>query len=146
MTKNIDLVSRATETLKARYKKPIHTVAACLETTTGQIYEGLNIDHFGGYVCAETSVLATAMNNGETAFKRLAAVRKEPDGSIGIANPCGKCRQILYDYCPGILVAVGSLSERREVPIEELLPFSFTRQRQKIHDARMGSTESEIVG
>lgn len=143
---SLSLLEHATSVLEARYQKPIHTVAACLETASGKVYEGVNIDHFGGFVCAETSVLATAMNNGETEFKRLATVRKEPDGAIGIANPCGKCRQILYDYCPGILVAVGTISEKKEVTIEELLPFSFTRQRQKIHDARMGDRESEIVG
>ena len=129
-----DLLQQATDFLRKRYVRPVHTVAAALRTTDGTVYLGVNIDHFSGFVCAEVSALASAMNADEKSFVEIVAVRRESDGTIGVANPCGKCRQILHDFAPGIKIMVsdGGVSEIRF--IEELLPFSFKRQRQKIQD------------
>lgn len=140
-----DLVKQATVFLEENYKRPIHTVAAGIKTKNGKVYMGLNVDHFSGFVCAETSVLATAMNSGESEFLEIVALRKETDGSIGIANPCGKCRQILHDYTPGIKVAVADCNETVVYSIEELLPFSFKRQREKIQEA-LTDGEREVIG
>lgn len=141
-----DLIQQATNFLKVRYKKPVHTVAAALQTSDGKIYLGLNIDHFSGFVCAETSALATAMNSGEKSFTKIVAVRKEKDGKIRIANPCGKCRQILHDYTPNIEVVVIDGENIETHTIEELLPFSFKRQREKIQEALSGENMHEVVG
>lgn len=142
-----DLVQQATSFLQKNYKKPIHTVASALRTATGKTYLGLNIDHFSGFVCAETSALATAINDGQKAFTEIVAVRREPDGAIGVANPCGKCRQILHDYAPGIQLAVVDEMGGVEVhSIEELLPFSFKRQREKIQMVMNDEGIHEIIG
>lgn len=140
------LVTRATELLEERYRKPVHTVAAALETKEGKVFLGLNIDHFSGFVCAEMSVLATAMNAGEKDFLRIAAVRKNQDGTIVVVNPCGKCRQILYDYTPSIQVAVIEGEAIKACAIEELLPYSFKRQREKIQLALNGGEIEEVIG
>lgn len=141
-----ELINKAQEFLLERYKKPLHTVAAALESANGKVYLGTNIDHFSGYVCAETSVLACAMNAGETTFTRLSAVRKEPEGAVAVANPCGKCRQILHDYAPGIIISVVGENGVTEKPIEELLPYSFKRQQQKIQEAMNDSGAGEVIG
>ncbi len=130
-----DLVAKAEVFLSERYKRPVHTVAAALQAGSGKVYLGTNIDHFSGYVCAETSVLATAMNAGETVFTRMACVRREPDGAVAIANACGKCRQILHDYAPGIKLAINNNGMTEEVEIEALLPYAFKRQQEKIQAA-----------
>lgn len=141
-----DLIQKANELLTKRYKRPIHTVAAVLEMTDGRLYEGLNIDHFSGYVCAETSALAQALNDKNTRFKRIVAVRREPDGTQSVANMCGKCRQIFFDYAPGISVITLAENNPKECRIEELLPYAFTRQQQKIQEALADENAPEVVG
>lgn len=139
------LVVRTTEFLEQQYKKPLHTVAAGLETSSGHVYFGTNIDHFSGYVCAETSVLAMAMNADETQFSRIVAVHKELE-EVAVVNPCGKCRQIFYDYTPGITALLNTGSDPIEQTIEELLPYGFTRQREKNQAAVSNKNTGEVVG
>ncbi len=141
-----DLIKQAEKYLLKRYIKPMHTVAAALETTAGNVYVGINIDHFSGFVCAEMSALVMAMNAGETTFHRIAAVRKEPDGTTAVANACGKCRQILHDYAPRIQIAVSDDNGVMMKSAEELLPYSFKRQRQKIQDALLDEHTKGVVG
>lgn len=126
------LISQASSYLEKRYKKPVHTVAAALETKDGKVYLGFNSLHFSGFVCAEMSVLASSMNDGETEFARIVAVRKDSSGSIVVANPCGQCRQILYDYTPGIEIVVADQDTVMMQSIEDLLPFAYHRTREKI--------------
>lgn len=141
-----DLRRQATDFLYDRYKKPLHTVAAAIKTKGGNVYLGTNIDHFSGYVCAETAALATAINMGEQDFAEIVAVRRESDGALDIANPCGKCRQILYDYSPNIKVLVKDNDSVKVVTIEELLPYGFVRQREKIQGVLTGGHMGEVVG
>lgn len=139
------LIAEATVLLQKRYRRPVHTVASVVETSDGKRHSGLNIDHFSGYVCAETSALASAFNTGKKHIVRVAAVRREADGAISVANMCGKCRQIFHDYAPGCIVAVNDSGVVVEKPIEELLPYSFMRQRQKIQTALAGDN-TDIIG
>lgn len=140
-----DLFAVAKDYLEERYTRPIHTVVAVLETSRGVIYKAVNIDHFSGFVCAETSALASAINSGDTHFKRIIAVRKEQDGKIVVANMCGKCRQIFYDYTPGISVGASDENGLHDVPIDQLLPYSFSRQKEKIQAALNGEN-IEVIG
>lgn len=126
-----ELVALATALLDKRYNKPVHTVAAALRATSGQIYTAVNIDHFSGFVCAEMSALDKAINHGEYSFDKIVAVRKDTD-IIDVVNMCGKCRQIFHDYNPNIEVIVHKGDQLEVKTIEELLPFSFVRQQHKI--------------
>lgn len=141
-----DMITTATAILQAKYKQPLHTVASLLVTKNGKEYTGMNVDHFSGFVCAEAYVLAHAINSGETEFRSLVAMRKEPDGTVSVANPCGKCRQLLFDYAPGVQVVVVSDAERQLVAIEDLLPYGFTRQREKIQAAMNNEGAGEVIG
>lgn len=124
-----DLIERAKELLGEKYNPPVHTVSAALETASGKIITAVNIDHFLGFVCAETAALAIAINQGEYKFKQIVAIINDDRGSEAtVANMCGKCRQIFHDYAPDIEVVTQSGVKR----IDELLPDSFIRQREKI--------------
>lgn len=127
-----DLYDEAVKLLNDRYSPPVHSVAAALRTTSGEIVTATNIDHFSGYVCAETAALSIAINDGIYDFSSIVAVRKNDVGDIVIANMCGKCRQIFYDYAPNIDVIVADDNGESVKSINELLPFPFTRQREKI--------------
>lgn len=141
-----DLINKATEFLASNYIKPVHTVAAALEASSGKIYVGKNTDHFSGSMCAELSALASAMNAGENEFSKIAAVRMNDDGVIGVANACGRCRQVLHDYAPGLRLAVQHNKEILDLSIEEVLPYAFIRQQQKIQNALAGKTTNEVIG
>lgn len=140
------VIQQAHDLLNRRYKKPVHTVEAVLQTKSGKLYESVNIDHFSGFVCAETSALANAINAGEIDFAMVAAVRREKDGTQTVANMCGKCRQIFHDYAPGIAIVVNAGDDNSVVPIEELLPYSFQRQKEKIQEALRGISDDKVVG
>lgn len=129
MNKLIDL---ATKLLEEKYNPPVHTVSAALETQSGKFFTAVNIDHFLGFVCAEAAALTIAINQGEYKFKQVVAMRKSDNtNKIAIANMCGKCRQIFHDYAPNIEV----ITEDGVKKIDEILPYSFTRQQQKIQMA-----------
>lgn len=136
--KERELIKVASELLDTRYNPPVHSVASALITTSGEVFTGINIDHFSAYVCAETSALSDAINKKEYGFRTVVAVRKNSQGEIVIANMCGKCRQIFYDYAPEINVIVSDDNEQYIKSIDEILPFAFTRQREKIQSVIEG--------
>jgi cytidine deaminase len=133
------LIDAATALFNERFNPPVHSVAAALRTKTGEIFTGLNIDHFSAYVCAETAALSDAINRKEYEFDTVVAVRQTPDGKVAVANMCGKCRQIFYDYAPQINVIVDDNGQTKVKNIDELLPFAFTRQRTKIQAVITGA-------
>lgn len=128
-----ELVAIATSLLTERYAPPVHSVAAALRTKDGEVVTGINIDHFSGFVCAETSALSYAINQKKYDFDSVAAVRMNAEGVIEVANMCGKCRQIFHDYAPGINVIVSNSNGLSVKTIDQILPDSFKRQQEKIH-------------
>lgn len=133
------LISTAVELLDERYNPPVHSVAAALRTKSGKVYTSLNVDHFNGFVCAETAALSDAINHKEYSFDRIVAVRKDDRGVTSVVNMCGKCRQIFHDYAPDIAVIVSDGSANTVKSIIELLPHAFTRQRDKIQSVIAGT-------
>jgi cytidine deaminase len=127
------LIDMATKLLDERYAPPVHSVAAAIRTKSGEVITGVNIDHFTMFVCAETSALDEAINNKIYDIDTVVAVRKNADGETSVANMCGKCRQIFHDYAPGVKVIVTDHEQPMVKTIDELLPFSFKRQQEKIH-------------
>lgn len=90
-----ELFTIAQALLDQRHTPPVHTVAAALRCQSGEVISAVNIDHFLGFVCAETAALAIAINRGIYDFDSIVAVRKNDDtGKIEIVDMCGKCRQI----------------------------------------------------
>lgn len=107
-----------------------------------------SVFHFSGGPCAENTAFANAAAAGiassfspgikdpETgkAPELVLVVAVANDGR-GVINPCGRCRQMMMDYYPGIRVVVriggGSGGEEEEgeelriVGLEELLPWAY---------------------
>ena len=131
-----ELITTATELLRKKYSPPIHSVAAALKSSNGKIITAVNIDHFLGFVCAETAALAIGINQGIYNFDEIVAVRMSDDGKIEIVDMCGKCRQIFHDYVPDIRVGTASGA----MAVGELLPSAFSRQQQKIQITVRGIT------
>ena len=97
-------------------------VGAALLTTDGQIYTGCNVENssYGATICAERTALVKAVSEGFREFSALAVVSQE-----GEAWPCGVCRQVLYEFSPGMLVITGNDTQLDMMTLEELLPHGF---------------------
>lgn len=123
--------SKWVELAKASYAKAYvpysnFPVGACLITTSGKVYTGVNIENasYGLTNCAERTAIFKAVSEGNLDFQHL-VVAGETDQPI---SPCGACRQVLVEFCePGMPVTlVSKTGELKETTIAELLPYSFT--------------------
>lgn len=102
-------------------------VGAAIETRSGKIFTGCNIENMtlGLTVCAERVALWKALSEGEQEFRRIAVVSDVETP----APPCGACRQLLWEYCGDIPVLLHSLrGQTLEMRLAELLPMPFDRR------------------
>jgi cytidine deaminase len=112
----------ARERAVAPYSK--FKVGAALETTDGQVVTGCNIENstFGLTLCAERVAVFKAVSEGHRSFRRIAIVADTQDPT----PPCGPCRQILWEFCGDIEVALANLTDVKcSYQLKELLPLPF---------------------
>ncbi len=99
-------------------------VGAAVETESGKIYIGCNIESasYGLTVCAERVAIWKALSEGERRFKRLAIVADTED----LTPPCGTCRQIIWEFCRDAPVLLLNLRGDQEIiMMRDLLPRAF---------------------
>ena len=96
-----------------------HTVGAAVRDVRGRIYGGVNLAHFTGGPCAEPVALATARTQGAAELTLIVAVRRNGE----VLGPCGRDRQVLFDYHPDIWVVIPADAEPLKVHVNTLLPF-----------------------
>ncbi len=126
----MDAIIRKLQTLKkqalAEYSH-FH-VAAILVTREGQEISGFNIESssYSLTICAERVALFKALSEGYREFKEIYIMSDDERP----CPPCGACRQVLLDYAPDIqVVMVGASGEMQKVPLRDLLPYAFDKQR-----------------
>ncbi|MEU6351519.1 cytidine deaminase [Streptomyces sp. NPDC047072] len=119
-----ELVRAAAEIARTRCRGDNHTMAAAGRAADGRIVTAVNAYHFTGGPCAELVLIGAAAGQGVYELDTIVAVG---DRDRGVVPPCGRCRQVLLDYFPGVRVIVGEgTGERpRVVRIAELLPESY---------------------
>lgn len=99
-------------------------VGAALRTTGGRIFRGCNVENasYGLTVCAERVALLSAIAAGERKFDAIAVVTQ----SDTPAPPCGPCRQLMWEYCGDIDVALANLGgQRLDYKLSTLFPHPF---------------------
>lgn len=102
-------------------------VGAALLTTSGEIYQGCNIENasFGLCMCAERNAIYNAYCHGisQDDIEALAIVA-DTDGPI---SPCGACRQVISELFPkDAPIYLANLNgDIKETNAEELLPYAF---------------------
>lgn len=101
---------------------PNHTVAAAAMDTSGQIHTAVNVSHFTGGPCAELVVLGVAAAAQAGPLVTMAAAG---DDDRGLLPPCGRCRQVMLDLHPDLLVAVPGTGGATMRPIRTLLPDAY---------------------
>ncbi|MET9758135.1 cytidine deaminase [Streptomyces sp. NPDC006372] len=117
-----ELVQAATHVAETRCRGDQHTVAAAARVRDGRIVTAVNVYHFTGGPCAELALIGAAAAQGAYELDTIVAVG---DRGRGVVPPCGRCRQVLLDYFPGIEVIVGTGDRARTVLITDLLPESY---------------------
>jgi cytidine deaminase len=117
-----ELVQAAADVARTRCRGDNHTMAAAARARDGRIITAVNAYHFTGGPCAELVVIGTAAAQGAYELDTIVAVG---DRDRGVVPPCGRCRQVLLDYFPGIGVVVGTATGVRTVRITDLLPESY---------------------
>ena len=99
-------------------------VGAALQTDTGQIYTGCNIESasYGLTVCAERVAIWKALSEGERNFTNLVIAAD----TESLTPPCGTCRQIIWEFAKNAeIVLVNGRGDRATVQIKDLLPRAF---------------------
>jgi len=97
-------------------------VGAALETTTGEIFAGCNVENssYGLTICAERFAVGAAVAAGHREFKRVIVAADSK------ASPCGACRQVLAEFGNLEVIMVdpqGTVTHTRQ--LDELLPEQF---------------------
>jgi cytidine deaminase len=122
---DVALVAAAVDArTRARAQFSGFKVGAALETSTGEVVTGCNVENatYGLTMCAERVALFKALSDGKDVFTRIAVVADTDDPT----PPCGSCRQLLWEYCGDIDVILSSLSEvKRRMRLSQLLPLPF---------------------
>ncbi len=100
-----------------------YRVGAALLTPDGAVFSGCNVESasYTPTICAERTALVKAISAGKREFSAVAVVTR--DGG----SPCGVCRQLLYEFSPGLLVIMADLEgvARQRATLAELLPYGF---------------------
>ena len=121
-----ELVDLAFTMLERSYVPYSHfPVGAALLCADGTVFTGCNVENaaYGSTICAERTALVKAVSEGHRDdFVRLAVVGNSKD----YCWPCGACRQMLYEFAPGLelLVARGD-HDYVKLPLKDLLPHGF---------------------
>ena len=125
-------VSRLVEAARAAREHAVadfshFKVGAALETETGEIITGCNVENasYGLTICAERVAIFKALSEGRRRFTRIAVVADTSSPT----PPCGACRQIIWEFCGDITVVLANLREvTATLQMKELLPLPFDRR------------------
>ena len=127
------LVQAAVEARKWAYAPYSHyQVGAALLTTSGKIYDGVNIENaaYPSGICAERVAIFKAVSQGEQKFSALAVVTSNGGW------PCGACRQVMAEFGLDTLVIIADETGLvfSEQTVGELLPGAFTPEHLPVPD------------
>ena len=100
-------------------------VGAALLCEDGTVFTGCNVENaaFGSTLCAERTALLKAVSEGHREDWEAIAIAGQ---GADYCWPCGACRQMLYEFAPGLRVlAARSDGAFREAVLSGLLPHAF---------------------
>jgi cytidine deaminase len=71
-----------------------YTVGCALRTTSGAVFEGVNVENvsYGATICAERAAIVAMVTAGERGIREIAVASK--DGG----NVCGLCLQVIQEF------------------------------------------------
>jgi len=100
-----------------------YLVGAALLTSSGRIYDGVNVENaaYPTGMCAERVAVFKAVSEGEQKFIAIAVATSNG------GTPCGACRQVLSEFGleTAVLIVNGDGQILQETTLAELLPGAF---------------------
>ncbi|MCL1630410.1 cytidine deaminase [Sporolactobacillus sp. CPB3-1] len=105
-----------------------YQVGAALLTKSGKVFTGCNIENAAYSVCncAERTAIFKAFSEGEHEYDAMAVIAD----SRRPVPPCGACRQVLSELCPGSMrIILANIKGDVEVTtVAQLLPGAFVSE------------------
>lgn len=100
-------------------------VGAAVQTKSGRIYSGCNIENssYGLSNCAERTAIFKAVSDGEQQFVAIAVVADTTEP----VSPCGACRQVMAEFGIEKIILTNLSGKRKVMTLEEILPFYFAK-------------------
>lgn len=103
-------------------------VGAALMTEEGRIFTGCNIENaaYTPTICAERTAIFKAASEGYRNFTAIAVTGGR--SGIGLAAPCGVCRQVMMEFCDpeSFQIILATDTEHYDIyTLKELLPLGF---------------------
>lgn len=125
----IELAKEAREMARPYISK--FKVGAALLTKSGSVILGCNIEDPSGIgvtnICAERCAVVKALSEGLDEFEKIAVVGGVDE--LVFCTPCGACRQYLNAFCHDLAVVfIDGSGQVKELPLAELLPYSFSEK------------------
>ena len=104
-------------------------VGAVLETESGKIFTGANVENssFGLSMCAERVAIFKAVSEGETKFKRMIIIADTKD----VVSPCGACRQVMSEFGNFEVILSNMKGKMKVTDVESLLPMAFNLKKDR---------------
>lgn len=100
-----------------------YAVGAALLTSSGKVYDGVNIENaaYPTSICAERVAVFKAVSEGEKKFHAIAIATSNG------GTPCGACRQVLSEFGSDtkVLIVNGEGNIIQETSVADLLPGAF---------------------
>jgi cytidine deaminase len=99
-------------------------VGAAVEDIDGRIHTGCNVENatYGLTLCAERVAIFKAISEGARKFRRVAVAADTDE----LTPPCGACRQILWEFCGDVEIALVNLRGKTETyRLKDLFPKPF---------------------
>ena len=99
-------------------------VGAALLAKSGSVITGCNVENssFSLTICAERAAVFKAFSEGQTEFSAIVVFSH----SSPPARPCGACRQVLFQFNPGLeILCVNTNGDRDKFLLSDLLPEGF---------------------
>lgn len=107
-------------------------VGAALETASGQIFTGCNVENatYGLTVCAERTAIQKAVSEGALAPGQLKTMVVATQTDVPV-SPCGACRQVIEEFATAetkILLSNSKGKVGASFTQAELLPGAFNQK------------------
>ncbi len=121
--KLVELAIQARKNAYAPYSK--FTVGAALQTNSGSIYTGCNVENvsYGATICAERTAICKMISEGENTISAICIASETG------CTPCGMCLQVILEFASQnediSIVLVDKDSTIRRTSMKELLPHPF---------------------
>jgi cytidine deaminase len=98
-------------------------VGAAVLAGSGKVYAGANVENssYGLTICAERSAVSAAVSAGERRIKAALVYTNTKE----LTPPCGACRQVLFEFGPGMEVVVTNGRRFETHSLSALLPVGF---------------------